>query len=241
MSDVIQNRIFQVIGDGARPAKFKATININQKLLEKYNVQLQDIDVFCFQAQIPEMRAGNIEYKYKGRNIPVPSVQEFEQTIALQFYNDEKHTLRRLFLDWIESNQVEVYDGHKTEFTKDDLAPTSIFLYQLNYELNKETTIYSLWNVFPISVGEIEFNSESLNEKQIFTVTFKYSHFDLNTVKGIGMTADDLQNAVKSTIREITNSVMNDVKTAATKIAEPYINKAKDLLESINPFSRFLG
>ena len=241
MSDVIQNRIFQVLGDGARPSKFKATININSKLLEKYNVQLQDIDVLCFQSPVPEVRAGNIEYKYKGRNIPVPSVQEYEQTIQLQFYNDEKHRLRRLFLDWIESNQVEVYTDNLTEFTRDDLAPSSIFLYQLNYELNKETVIYSLWNVFPVSVGELDFNSESINEKQIFNVSFKYTHFEINAVKGIGMTADDLQNAVKQTIKDITNSVMNDVKSTATKIAEPYINKAKDLLESINPFSRFLG
>lgn len=114
-------------------------------------------------------------------------------------------------------------------------------MYQLNYELNKETVIYSLWNVFPVSVGELDFNSESINEKQIFNVSFKYTHFEINAVKGIGMTADDLQNAVKQTIKDITNSVMNDVKSATTKIAEPYINKAKDLLESINPFSRFLG
>lgn len=222
MSDIVQNTLFHSLGDGARPTKFRVQIMPPQSLLNKYNLKIEDLDIQCTSTKLPSVSSQVIDYKFKGRNIPLPGFQEYDQTWTCTFYNMENNAIRRLLIDWLLSNKNHQYFNNATSMNKMDWDYTMIHIYQLDYEYSKTTQIVSCVNAFPTSVGEIELNAESLNQIQTFNVEFRFSHFEINTISINGKTANDIAQEIQSAVQKITNNIVKSISnTLKNKVINP--------------------
>lgn len=246
MADIIQNKINSILGDGARPTKFKCHIyppedirlyinnNNSGSSGEKSNIQAAEcMDYFCFSASFPGMNVNTLDFKYRGKNIPLKSTFEFEQKWTATFYNDENHNIRKMFFDWAYKGQKYRYDSTSPNLTK--TLPTSISIYQLNYEMDRDCVVYTMFNVFPVNISSIEVAYENINAIETFTVEFSYSHFEINTVPGVGLNADDISSAIKNTI----NNIANSIKESVIDFGEELISPVTDIVQ--DSFETFLG
>lgn len=257
MSDLIQNKMNNLLGDLARPTKFKCIIyppdqakfqlsmnggDANPTTLSSTNAA-EYLDWFCYAASFPGVTVEQIDFKYRGRNLPVRSIQTYEQTWTATFYNDEKHAVRRLFIDWALLGQNHLYAGGATR--NYDTMP-SISIYQQDFELTKDMVVYTMMNVFPKSVGAIETSYDNLNQVESFTVEFAFTHFEINTVSGTGLTSQEVSSMIQSTIQNTINNIKDKALDFARDIGSSLLDKAKDLVspytEKISEsFDNFLG
>lgn len=167
MADFFQNKINQYLGDISRSAKFHIVIepptglsleiSKPNELNAKNNLTGAEfnnaIQYFCTAGSFPGLTGETIEFKYRGRTIPIPGVSNPNQTWTATFYNDEAHGIRKFFKDWIERTQMWSYksDDINTERTQDSFIGSYIAVYQWDFELKNKTVIYYLYQPFPVT------------------------------------------------------------------------------------------
>lgn len=219
MSTTVQNLIQNSIGDGARSTKWDVAFNFTDPSIFP---SAENVAVMCKACTLPARGLSTIEFKLKGRTIPIRGQVKYSGTFDCTFYSDERMKLRHAFETWIaacdemyqygelyadlESNiQAHARNG----YTKD------ISLYQINFEESEQTAKYTIYNVFPTEIGAITLDSES-PEIETFTVTFAFSNFDLDTIKGssgnfIGGFMSQLKGASASMISKLTGMLSSEV------------------------------
>lgn len=251
MSDLIQNKLNSVVGDVARPTKFKCAIFPPSTV--KFNISLNGgdaspkdvssnqaaeyLDYFCFSSSFPGVSADTLDFKYKGRNIPIKSVQNYEQTWTATFYNDERHAVRKLFIDWVLLGQRHQYTTNLSTEKNEEFP--SISIYQLDYELTKDMVIYSMMNVYPRNVGNVEVSYDNLNQVETFTVEFSFSHFEIIQVEGNGLTSSEISSLIQSTIQNTLNGIRNSALGFLGAKANDLI--ASNSSKESESFDNFLG
>lgn len=249
MADIIQNKMAQILGDLARPSKYKCEIilpkeiKLNIAIGEGTNAQnvsaqsaMEYLDYFCMVAKMPGLTVETIDFKWKGRNLPVKSVQNYEQKWQATFYNDENHSVRQMFLNWMLYDQVHQYENKKgNKFSH--INPAAIGVYQLDYELSKNLVVYILANVYPTNVGDVELSYDGINQVETFTVEFAYTHFEIQNLKGGGLTASDISSLIKNTAQNILNGIFD----AAGEFVSNKINDfTSDFMENTS-IGNFIG
>ena len=231
MSDIIQNNLNKVLGDIARPTKFRCMIYLPNTLSAFKNIQSADIDTYCKASSMPGMVTEKIEIDFKGKTIPVQGLMRLEQEWTCEFYNDENHDLRLQFLRWMNGSQYDKYSG-EMQIPDEERLINVMSVFQLDYELKKSTVVYNFYNVFPLEVSAIDLNADNISQIETFTVKFSYSHFDAFTLDGpfsandiaekirgviqdtINKAADFVKSAVKNTVGKVANSALSSVKGA---------------------------
>lgn len=179
----------QVLGDGSRTNKFEVFFGIDGGQFDK------TLSLLLQSTSLPTMTTDVVEYKYKGKSIPIPISCDYTQEWDCNFIVDDHHNVKSFFDSWIERFSIR---GENNTFTgkefSDVVLPTGgiftqnvvnvkIVQYGFNAEIApfnsneqfKEAT-YMLYNVFPVSVSGIKFDTE--DEIQTITVSFKFSHFE---------------------------------------------------------------
>lgn len=247
MADIIQNKMNQVMGDLARPTKFKCQIfppkeikcelsilNEGDSATSSTSEISQYLDYFCHATSFPGLTVETIDFKYRGRTLPVKSVQTYQQKWTATFYNDEKHAVRKLFLDWMTYDQAYQFED-KTKGNFEGILP-SISIYQLDFEMSKDCVVYTMMNVFPTNVGEVSVQYDGLNQIETFTVEFAYTHFEINTISGEGLTSSEVTSLIKNTIQNTINSVTNTLKDAVfgalDDLVSPVLHSVSDSFEN---------
>lgn len=249
MSDLIQNKMHQVMGDLARPTKFKCMIYPPKEIdlpLQLQNgatnadassssksEQAQYLDYFCHAASFPGLTVQTNEFKYRGRTLHVKSVQEYQQKWTATFYNDEKHALRQMFFKWMLYDQNYQYQDLGGRNFSENLP--SISITQIDYALEKDCVVYTLMNVFPTNISEIAIQYDGLNQVETFTAEFTYTHFEINTVAGEGLTSQDINGLIQNTIQNTINSVFGIGKKMLDDLISPVIDEVTE------SFDDFLG
>lgn len=231
MSDILQNKFYTVLGDGARSAKFRTQILVPDELLGDFKGS--DLDFITKSASFPSFEVQTTDIKFKGRSIPIPGIQEYSKKATFTFYNDENHTIRKVFLDWMNRSQTHRFDNS----IQLDPKFISVHLFQLNYELDKDTVAYSLFNAFPTSVSEIDVSSDTQSEVETFTVDFSYSHFSVNQISGVGLTSDDIAQQLKNAAQSIANTFVKQVKNVVGGAVDALIGKALDFIGLQDPYN----
>ena len=247
MADIFQNKLNYYLGDGARPSKFSITIDPPEGLtLDISTGDSTDggltggaagaaLHYFCSATKFPGVTQESIDFKYLGRNIPIPGVTIPNQEWSATFYNDEKHGIRKFFLDWINLYQHWNY-ADKEEPNKNFTKLPTISLHQYDYELKSPTALYTLVGVFPISMGDIEAQYSELNQIETFEVTFKYSYFKITELEA-GLSADSVKQEIKSTVNSIVNSLLgvvtNTLKAGVNKAAKSVNSELETLASSM--------
>lgn len=261
MADLFQNKLNQYVGDVARSAKFSILMNPPQDL--KLSISMTNnskskadlsgsqaneaIEYFCYAGAFPGITGESIDFKYFGRTIPIPSISTPNQTWTATFYNDENHGIRQFFKDWIQKSQYANLNSDDLETREmgsfQDGYNSWIALYQYDFELKNKTTVYALFNPFPVSMSDIEVSYENLNQVQNFTVEFRYTHFEIGFIEGNGASVQDIKSLVAGAVQDLAKSAMgalkdfgkNTLKSLYSGANEKYgieskINSARDSL-----------
>lgn len=243
MADLFQNNINKYLGDVARSAKFSVQFELPPELSLKISLtnnsktesQLSGteasraLEYFCYGASFPGMVGETLEFKYLGKTIPIPGNINPAQTFTATFYNDEKHGVRKLFKEWIELYQYWHTNSNETTRVRPKVA-SFMAIYQLDYRLKNNVTFYCLYNPFPVSMSDIEVSYESLSQVETFTVEFRFTHFDIGSVKNNGLSQEDVSQLVKSAANDIVKNAVNTGKDIVKNIGKNLLNSAMNNL-----------
>ena len=223
MSSHIQNLVQNVLGDGARSSKYDVMLQFTNPDLFP---DQRNVAVLIKNSNFPSKSHQTIDLKYKGRSIPVRGQVKYTHTWECTFYLNENHSIKNAFEAWIEALDEKVNyppeDSNLVASTKKKHSSLEdytkdICIYQQNFEDTSQTARYILHNVFPIEVSAVQVSAEGPGQLLEFTVTFSFSYFDLDVVKGsagnfIGGVFNRLQSAIQSgagTILDALNSRLN--------------------------------
>lgn len=219
MSSIVQNMLQKSIGDGARSTKFQILFEFTNP---KSAPSVNDMVAMAKTTSFPGKSHSTIDFRYKGRSIPLRGQTKYTQTWECTFYLTEDHKLKNAFENWIEAldekhNYMDVstlpgvgetqrMHNRKKNYT------TTIILYQRNFDDDTDTAVYHMHNVFPIEVSPIQYGYDQQGQIQEFTVTFAYSYFTMSTMKGrAGNFIDTLVDKFKSGVSDLVNGAMSKV------------------------------
>jgi len=237
MSSVIQNMLDGVIGDGARSSKYECFIAFNRTGLFRKE---SDVYAFVKTSQFPGKSHEVIDFKYKGRTIPIKGQTKYDNTWTCTFYLTEDHRLKKAFEDWIESiDQVhniaetvssDVYAAQKAN--NDNGYETSMKIAQLDFHGTQETVVYELVHIFPKSVSAVEVDYSSVGTILEFTVEFSYAYFNSYTTKtNLGSFVDDIKGKAQGYLSEIVGDIKEKIASVFSNLGGASI---KNLASGVN-------
>jgi hypothetical protein len=134
-------------------------------------------NLLCKAAQVPTFTIGMIEVPFRGRRIKVPGDRTFAEWTAT-FIVDQSFAIRKYFEEW--SNFVKARDfntaSHRTVTANNVDYYGIIDVLQLD-DAAATVKTYSLKDVFPTDVSQIDVSYDSTDAIEEFTVTFQYHYF----------------------------------------------------------------
>lgn len=210
MSTNIQDLIQTALGDGARSTKFDALFNFtNADLFPDQKTTA----VLVKSTNFPSKSHQVIDFRYKGRNIPIKGQIKYANTWECTFYLDENHKIKNAFEAWIEAmdetvsyplNDSDIVRSTKEKHRSLGTYTTDISIFQQDFSDTKQTVKYVLHNCFPTEVSSIQLSAEGPGNLLEFSVTFAFSYFDLLNVKG--EEGNFIENFIGSIKDQITNA-----------------------------------
>lgn len=266
MTTNIQNLIQDALGDGARSTKYDVMLMLKDP---ENAMDGRQIGVLAKASNFPSRSHTQIDFKYKGRSIPIRGQSKYTQTWECTFYLTEDHKLKNIFEIWIESlDEVINYVGSDYAKTQRKNSSNSyvseIHLFQQNFNDTQATAQYTLYNCFPIEVSQVQVSAEGPGNVLEFSVTFAYSHYTLACLDAktgslvdrainmladqVGEMIDSVANAVFGELAEITQEQLEMLSKAGDLILEDVETKFENLwrgtLDDYNPggwFSELVG
>jgi len=230
MSSAIQNILERTLGDGARPTKFDVIFEFTNI---KTGFDKDSMLAMAKAASFPSKAHTSIDFKYKGRSIPLKGQVKYTQIWECTFYLTEDHKLKNAFEIWIEAldqkhNYYNVADTANVSNTQIIHSKNNyvreIKIHQKNFDDSSITAEYTLHNAFPTEVSAIQTSYESIGQVQEFTVIFAYSHFTMKVNKGkAGNFIDEFidrisktgQSMISGSLNTLGNSVNSFIKDAS--------------------------
>lgn len=245
MSSAIQNILARTLGDLARATKYEVFFAFTDP---KSQLDKDTLIAMGKTASFPGKSHTTIDFKYKGRSVPIKGQTKYTQTWECTFYLTEDHKLKNAFENWIEAlDQKHNY----FDVTESDSIPgmqakhstsgytTELFIYQKNFYDDAETAEYILHNAFPVDVAPVQTNYESLGQTQEFTVTFAYSHFTSQVLKG---TAGNFIDNLIGKLGDYSNSLVNGSLSAVGDKINSFVSDATgNALQELNSWSQGLS
>jgi hypothetical protein len=159
-------------GGGARPNLFKVTINF--PAYAGGDVELTSF--LCKTAALPQSSTAAFSVPFRGRELKIAGDRVFEDwTVAI--YNDTNFTIRDSFERWL--NGINAHSAN-TGITNPVDYQADLLVEQLDRD---ESVIkrYNFRGAFPTAVGTIALDYETVNQIEIFDVTFAYQYWESNT------------------------------------------------------------
>lgn len=217
MSTVIQNLLQSALGDVARASKWDVAFSFTNPDIFP---SAKNVALMCKTTQFPARGMSNIELKYKGRSIPVRGQVKYTQRWECTFYCDSANKLKKGFETWIEAMDETV---HYSDNLGQDVQNTisihnntgyvkDIAIYQESFDESQNSCKYILRNCFPLEVGPISLSAEGPGALEEFTVTFCYTHFDIEVLKGeAGNFVDAFMSKLKSASSDVINSLVGSM------------------------------
>lgn len=219
MANTVQNLIHNAIGDGARSTKWDIAFSFSSPSIFPTP---ENVAIMCKASQLPARGLQTIPLKIKGRTIPVRGQVKYNNTWQCTFYSDPSHKLKHAFETWINAcdeglqydepdidTEKNIKEHAKTGYVKD------ICIYQCDFDETQNTCRYIIHNVYPTEVSTITLDSES-GQVETFDVTFSYSHFDIDNIKGtsgnfVGSFMQKLKNATTDMVSSLTGKLTNEI------------------------------
>lgn len=196
MSSIIQNKFHEILGDAARLSKFTFC-------LPPVTGSADIIDHLVYSVKsltLPTVEHTHIDFKHKGRPIPIRGTTKFSQQFTVTFYLNEAHSNKRFFEDWIimmEQRHYYYNPRHANQQHREmhglpqggNPPPfmtwynVTTWIEQWDFDGMKPMAMYEIFNVFPIKVDAPTYSYDAVGQIGEFTVTFAYSHYKLHSKK----------------------------------------------------------
>jgi hypothetical protein len=162
----------KLIGGGARPNLFKATLNFPGYAAG--NVELTSF--MCKAAQLPSSIIAPVVVPFRGRQLQIAGDRTFEPW-TVTIINDSGMEVRNAMERWM--------NGINSHSQNTGLANPVDYIADMSVEqLNKagETTKkYDFRGVWPSNISAIELSYESNDQIEEFTVEFQITYWESNT------------------------------------------------------------
>ncbi len=127
--------------------------------------EIEDMAFLCKATSLPAMNIGNIDVKFRGRDIKIAG----DRTIGewpITCYNDTNFKLRNAFERWQNGiNNMSDNEG----FTNPADYQADAFVYQLDRD-GSVLRKYKFHDVFPTNIGQIDLSYDSSDTIEEFTV-----------------------------------------------------------------------
>ena len=165
----------QMQGGGARANQFRAYLHfptfVTLGAFEGARAQF-----LCKTASLPASNIAPVEVQYRGRPIYFAGERTF-QPWTVTIYNDVTFGLRNAFETW--QSGIQRYAATEGKTNPAD--------YQVELEVHQldrngaSLKVYKFTDAFPISIGAIGLDYETVNQIETFDVEFQYNYFTSNT------------------------------------------------------------
>jgi len=197
----ISSTLSQAGGNFARPTKYSMVLAVPPALRTTFT---QELDVLCKTVQLPSAVNEPYEIKIKGHSVKIPGRTQQVQEISVTFYVDEKYKVKSLFQDWVQGldNRSPVPRNSQSQglvnASKDDKMAIYGEMELIGrdfYESTDKPISWKFENVYPTSVGEIDYSTNEKDTIIEFTVSFAYSRYITNTPIS-RETVEDLDNSL---------------------------------------------
>lgn len=216
MSTIVQNLLQSALGDGARSTKWDVAFAFTNPTMFP---SAQNVAMMCKTTALPARGMSTIELKYKGRTIPIRGQVKYPQRWECTFYSDSAHKLKNAFETWIEAMDETVHYEEVNQYTSDTITlhgkqgyVKDIAIYQESFDETQNSCRYILHNVFPVEVSPVSLSSEGPGTVEEFTVTFSYSHYEIESLKGeSGNFVDSFITKLKNAGAEVVNSIVGSM------------------------------
>jgi hypothetical protein len=141
------------------------------------SVVTEDDLVYAETAILPSRSINNIQVPYMGLNFNVPGSATYNgsEGYAITFRADGDHIIRSLFEDWSRN----IFDDQTSSGTYRLFRNSQITLGMLN-QAGKMTRTYQLVGVWPVEVGQLEFDMKGNGDPVSFTATIAYQYWTRN-------------------------------------------------------------
>lgn len=232
MSSVIQNLLHSTLGDASRSTKFECGFQFTGTDIPDANGVTASVKTTSF----PGKAHTPINMKYRGRTVPIRGQSKYTNTWDCTFYLTENHSLKHAFELWMEAldetkNFTEIGKTKGLESLQKSHNSNKFYrdinIYQLDFEENGHTSKYTINNAFPTNISAINVTYEGSAKVMEFTVTFSYTHFDHEVIKGAnGNFIDSITTAVNDISTAIASSIGNFVNGS--------VNSATNILDNLN-------
>ena len=211
----VANLIQTAIGDGARSTKYDVAFQFTNPSMFP---SAQNVAVMVKTTAFPAKQHQTIDFKYAGRSIPIRGQIKYSNTWECTFYLPQDHSIKKAFESWIDALDETVYFENtpsanvsrtrslhnRSGYAKD------IAIYQLDFTGQNQVARYILHNVFPIEVQPLTVQSDGPGDIEELSVTFSFSHFELESLKSSsGAFVDNLVNQISSQLSEVGSNLLN--------------------------------
>ena len=246
----VANLIQTAIGDGARTTKYDVAFQFTNPSMFP---SAQNVAVMVKTTSFPAKQHQTIDFKYAGRSIPIRGQIKYSNTWECTFYLPQDHSIKKAFESWIDALDETVYFEstpsanvsrtrslhNRNGYTKD------IAIYQLDFTGQNQVARYILHNVFPIEVQPLTVNSDGPGDIEELSVTFSFSHYELETLKSSsGAFVDNLVNKISSELADVGSNLLNKLESEISSflpgsladgaILDDIANAPQKIIDSIN-------
>lgn len=231
MANVIQTMINSALGDGARSTKFDCIIG-----LDTFSSGSKMLSAVVKTSQFPGISNEVIDFKFKGRNIPLRGQTTHGNTWTCTFYLDETHSLKHAFESEIESLDIHNYSEpigtvRSAQRRNSKNYARMMTIVQLDFDGTQQTAVYNLYNVFPKSVSAVDSDYSAVGTVQEFTVEFSYSHHEVLSIKSNNGSFID---GMKERFLGAVDGIIQQGKDIAIDALSDVVGSARDLFTTGN-------
>jgi hypothetical protein len=162
----------KLVGGGARPNLFKATINFPAYA----GGDVEVTSFLCKAAQLPASVMNPVIVPFRGRQLKVAGDRTFEDW-SVTIINDTDFAIRDAMERWM--NGINAHAAN-TGLTN----PTDYQADMKVEQLDKDGTVlktYTFRGAFPTNIAAIDLNYETVDTIEEFAVTFNVQYWESNT------------------------------------------------------------
>ena len=242
--------IHAAIGEGARSTKFDVAFQFTNPSMYP---SAQNVAVMVKTTSFPAKQHQTIDFKYAGRSIPIRGQVKYSNTWECTFYLPQDHSIKKAFESWIDALDETVYfeqtpsvDVSRTRSLHNRSGySTDIAIYQLDFTGQNQVARYTLHNVFPIEVQPVTVNSDGPGDIEELSVTFSFSHYELESLKSSsGAFVDNLVNKISGELADVGSNLLNKLGSeiasflpgslADGSLLDDIANAPQKIIDSIN-------
>lgn len=170
----------QLVGGGARANQFRVDLTFPSYVAQGV-VAGQQAQFLCKAASLPASTIENTGIQYRGRPINLAGERTFEPW-TITVYNDTSFNIRNAMEQWAHGIQ-------SLNTTEGRVNPRD---YQVDLQVEQldrnGATIkqYKFIDAWPINIGPIALDYDTVNQIETFEVTFQYNYWTSNTATNGG-------------------------------------------------------